>query len=160
MTCLKADMGAVYFYHLTRKPLEATLPLLLGKALGVGWRCLVVGRDQQRLEALDQTLWNGAGTEFLAHGLAGSAYDPDQPILLNTHHVDTNQAACALCIDGADVSAEQVNAYQRTCILFDGNNEQQVQEARIQWKSLTDAGCAAQYWSEESGNWQMKAKKD
>ncbi|MCW8843703.1 MAG: DNA polymerase III subunit chi, partial [Rhodobacteraceae bacterium] len=30
---------------------------------------------------------------------------------------------------------------------------------RGQWKSLTDAGCAAQYWSEESGRWEKKAEK-
>ena len=31
-------MGAAYFYHLTRQPLEATLPMLLEKSLGAGWR--------------------------------------------------------------------------------------------------------------------------
>ncbi|MEN8892774.1 DNA polymerase III subunit chi [Planktotalea arctica] len=153
-------MGAVYFYHLTRKPLEATLPLLLSKALGAGWRCLVVGRDPQRLEALDGQLWQGDETAFLAHGLAGGAHDGDHPILLAQDHSGANNAACAMCIDGASVTPEQVQAYARTCILFDGNDEAQVQAARMQWKSLTDAGCAAQYWSEESGNWQMKAKKD
>ena len=29
-------MGAAYFYHLTRQPLEATLPMLLEKSLGAG----------------------------------------------------------------------------------------------------------------------------
>jgi DNA polymerase-3 subunit chi len=33
-----------------------------------------------------------------------------------------------------------------------------VQAARVQWKALTGAGCAAQYWSEESGNWEKKAE--
>jgi DNA polymerase-3 subunit chi len=32
-----------------------------------------------------------------------------------------------------------------------------MQQARRQWKTLTEAGCAAQYWSEESGRWQKKA---
>lgn len=153
-------MGAVYFYHLTRKPLEATLPLLLGKALGAGWRCLVVGRDTARLEALDVQLWRGKPSGFLAHGLVGGTQDAMQPILLGQDHSNKNQAACAMCIDGADVSAEQVKTYERTCILFDGNDENALQTARMQWKMLTDAGCASQYWSEESGNWQMKAKKD
>ncbi|MEP5151907.1 DNA polymerase III subunit chi [Planktotalea sp.] len=153
-------MGAAYFYHLTRQPLEATLPLLLGKALGAGWRCLVVGTDQARLDALDKQLWRGKETDFLAHGLADGAHDADQPILLSLDHSNANSSACAMCIDGANITPEQVQAYDRTCILFDGNNEMAVQSARVQWKSLTDAGCAAQYWSEESGNWQMKAKKE
>ena len=153
-------MGAVYFYHLTRQPLEATLPLLLGKALGAGWRCLVVGSNTARLDALDASLWQGKNVDFLAHGLAGGEHDAAQPILLSQSHSTKNNAACVMCIDGAEISADQVNSYERSCILFDGNDPQAVQNARVQWKTLTDAGCAAQYWSEESGNWQMKAKKD
>jgi DNA polymerase-3 subunit chi len=153
-------MGAAYFYHLTRNPLETTLPLLLGKALGAGWRCVVVGRSSARLEALDHALWNGRKTDFLAHRVAGTAHDSAQPILLSDTHATANEAACAMCIDGADISPEQVKTYKRTCILFDGNDDVALQTARAQWKMLTDAGCAAQYWSEESGNWQMKAKKE
>ncbi len=153
-------MGAVYFYHLTRNPIESTLPLLLGKALGAGWRCLVVGANQSRLSALDTQLWQGKEADFLAHGLAGGPHDSEQPILLAPEHTPANKALCAMCIDGAVVTAEQVQSYERTCILFDGNDAQATQNARVQWKTLTDAGCAAQYWSEESGNWQMKAKKD
>ena len=83
-------MGAVYFYHLTRKPLEATLPLLLSKALGAGWRCLVVGNDPARLNGLDKNLWNGKNTDFLAHGRAGGPNDVDQPILLSPKHTTEN----------------------------------------------------------------------
>ena len=153
-------MGAVYFYPLTRNPIETTLPLLLGKALGAGWRCLVLGASQARLDALDTQLWQGRAQDFLAHGLAGGAHDAEQPILLSSQINTANNAACVMCIDGADISPEQVQGYERTCILFDGNDAAATQSARVQWKALTDAGCAAQYWSEESGSWQMKAKKD
>ena len=68
-------MGAVFFYHLTRTPLEATLPMLLGKARAAGWRVLLRGRDGARMEWLDQQLWLGAGDGFLPHGLAGGARD-------------------------------------------------------------------------------------
>jgi len=56
------------------------------------------------------------------------------------------------------VSAEEVQALERVCILFDGRDEAALQAARSQWKALTAAGCAAQYWSEESGRWQKKAE--
>ena len=45
-------MGAAYFYHLTRAPVERTLPLLLGKALGAGWRVAVRGTSEERLDWL------------------------------------------------------------------------------------------------------------
>ena len=64
-------MGAVFFYHLTRSPLEATLPMLLGKARAVGWRVLVRGGNSARLKWLDEKLWLGGDAAFLAHGLSG-----------------------------------------------------------------------------------------
>ncbi len=42
--------------------------------------------------------------------------------------------------------------------LFDGHDEAALQTAREQWKALTGAGCAAKYWSEASGRWEMKAE--
>ena len=77
-------MGAVYFYHLTRRPLEHTLPTLLDKARGAGWRVAVRGPDPDRLAWLDEKLWLGPEDRFLPHGLAGGPHDAAQPILLTT----------------------------------------------------------------------------
>lgn len=150
-------MGAAYFYHLTRRPLEATLPMLLGKAREAGWRVLVRGTQDERLDWLDQKLWLGPEDGFLAHGRAGQPHEERQPILLGTGGI-VNDAACLMSIDGADVSAQEVQSLERVCILFDGNDNGAVSHARTQWKSLTEAGCSAQYWSEESGKWEKKAE--
>ncbi|MFT7593460.1 MAG: DNA polymerase-3 subunit chi [Paracoccaceae bacterium] len=152
-------MGAVYFYHLTRQPLEHTLPLLLGKARGADWRIAVRGRDASRMAWLDERLWMGPDDGFLPHGLAGGPHDADQLILLTTAPEAANAPDCLMAVDGADVSAPEVDALQRVCILFDGNDPDALQAARGQWKALTDAGCAAQYWSEESGRWEKKAER-
>jgi DNA polymerase III subunit chi len=47
---------------------------------------------------------------------------------------------------------------ERICILFEGNDDGAVTVARGQWKVLTGAGCAAQYWSQESGSWSKKSE--
>lgn len=151
-------MGAAYFYHLTRQPLEATLPMLLEKSLGAGWRVVVRGRDAARLAWLDERLWLGPEDGFLPHGIAGGLQDADQPVLLTTESACPNGAACLMAIDGAEVHAEEVQAMERVCILFDGNDDAAVQVARGQWKALTGAGCAAQYWSEAGGRWEKKAE--
>jgi len=150
-------MGATFFYHLTRRPLEATLPLLLSKALQAGWRVSVRGVEEGRMEWLDQRLWLGPEEEFLPHGLAGQAHEADQPVLLTTAADLPNAAQCLMCIDGAEVSPEEVRSLARVCILFDGNDDGAVQAAREQWKALTGAGCAAEYWSEASGSWEKMA---
>ncbi len=149
-------MGAVYFYHLTERPIEATLPVLVGKAMEAGWRIEVRGRDRGLLEFLDRQLWLGDG--FVPHGLAGGEHDDEQPVLL-TEGGDGIGAACVMSVGGAEVSAEEIASAERVCILFDGGNAEAVEHARGQWKRLTDAGAAAQYWAEDGGRWIKKAEK-
>jgi len=148
-------MGAAYFYHLTRQPLEVALPALLEKASGAGWRIEVRGTSLERMQWLDDKLWLGADAGFLAHGLAGGSEDAQQPILLTTNAEPGFE--CIMSIDGATLDPQEVSDSQRVCILFNGLDENAMQQARSQWKTLTEAGCAAQYWSEESGRWQKKA---
>lgn len=150
-------MGAAFFYHLTDSPLEATLPMLVGKARGAGWRVLVRGKDADLLRRLDDVLWQGPEDGFGPHGMAGGPYDADQPVLLGD--VPSTGFACVMSVGGADVSAEEVQALERVCILFDGHDEAALNHARGQWKALTDAGCAAQYWAQDRGRWTKKAEK-
>ncbi|UYP69427.1 DNA polymerase III subunit chi [Thalassobacter stenotrophicus] len=153
-------MGEAYFYHLTRQPLEVTAATLLGKALGAGWRVALRGRDAERLKALDAKLWHGARDSFLPHGLAGGDHDARQPILLTADMTAANDPQCVMAVDGAEVTPEEVGSLSRVMILFDGTDGEAVAHARTQWKSLTDAGAAARYWSEESGRWEEKASKN
>ncbi len=150
-------MGAAYFYHLTDSPLEATLPMLIGKARGAGWRVLVRGFDPALLKRLDDVLWQGPDDGFLPHGIAGGPHDADQPVLLGD--VPSDGFACVMSVGGADVSADEVTAVERVCILFDGHDGAALEHARGQWKALTDAGCAAQYWAQDGGRWIKKAEK-
>jgi DNA polymerase-3 subunit chi len=152
-------LGAAYFYHLTRRPLDETLRVLLERAGGAGWRVAVRGTERGRMEWLDERLWLGPEDSFLAHGLAGGAQDALQPVLLCTEEQQAgNDPACLMTLDGARLLAEEVQALERVCVLFDGHDESAVQVARGQWRALTKAGCAAQYWSEESGRWEKKAE--
>lgn len=151
-------MGSAYFYHLTSASVEQTLPMLLEKSRAAGWVIEVRGTDPAALDRLDKALWNGPPDGFLPHGLAGGDHDADQPILLTTQ-AGGNAATCLMSVHGAQVSADEVQAAQRVCVLFDGHDGEALAAARVQWKTLTDAGCSAQYWSQDSGRWEKKAEK-
>ena len=151
-------MGAAFFYHLTQHSLEETLPTLLGKALGAGWKVAVRGSDTGRMEWLDQRLWLGGEDSFLPHGLIGGPHDALQPVLLTCGPQSPNSPGCLMTVDGAGVSPEEVGALERVCILFDGHDQEALETARNQWRSLTAAKCKAQYWSDESGRWEKKAE--
>ncbi len=152
-------MGAAYFYHLTTASVEQTLPMLLEKSRAAGWVIEVRGTDTGLMDRLDQVLWQGPPEAFLPHGRSGGAHDADQPILLTCGEGAANAPTCVMSVGGADVTADEVQASERVCVIFDGHDGDAVAKARVQWKTLTDGGCSAQYWSQESGRWEMKAER-
>ena len=145
------------FYHLTESPVDQTCRMLLEKSLGAGWRVAVHGTDIERLKWLDEKLWLGPDDGFLPHGLAGGEHDAQQPVLLTTGAA-TNDPQCVMSIDGAEIAPDVAQSKERTFILFDGLDGDAVQRARGQWKTMTGAGVAAQYWAQEAGRWVMKAE--
>lgn len=153
-------MAVARFYHLTRDPPEALLPTLIGKAHEIGLTVALRGVDKARMETLDRLLWLGDG--FLPHGLAGGEHDADQPCLLvwsDTPLADLpNRPGCLVALDGAEVRADEAAAVDRLCVVFDGQDEAALVRARAQWRALTGAGVAAEYWSRESGRWECKAR--
>lgn len=151
-------MGTAMFYHLTRSTADDTVTSLVGRAVGMGWRIMIRGRDGARLDRLDANLWLHPENSFLPHGRAGRAHDSSQPVLLGDGPI-TNNAIAMMLLDGAEVSLDEAQSLTRVWLIFDGEDPAALVAARVQWKTLTDAGIAAQYWSEESGKWQLKAEK-
>lgn len=153
-------MGTVMFFHLMRSAPADTLAVNAARALGQGWRVMVRGTDPSALEQLDAALWLKGGEEtFLPHGLQGGPHDAEQPVLLGLAG-PTNGANVLALVDGAAATDPEITAMERIWVLFDGNDPDRLQAARGQWKSVTDAGHPAQYWSEESGKWEKKAEKN
>jgi DNA polymerase-3 subunit chi len=149
-------MGVVMFYHLTNSSLEETARTLLARSQKAGWRVMLRGVDANRLKALDRFLWQGPDDGFLPHGVEGGPYDAEQPILLGQGAI-ANGAQALMTIEGATIDPTEVTNLERVFVLFDGRDDDAVAAARVQWKALTGAGLAAQYWSEESGQWEKKA---
>lgn len=142
---------------MTRTPLEETLPSLLGKSLAAGWTVLLRAPSPERAAHVDELLWLRPEDGFLPHGLAGGGSDGDHPVLITVAEGPSDRAAL-VSVDGAPVTDGEVNAAERAMVLFDGRDPAAVDHARDQWRTLTSAGCAAQYWSQESGAWEKKAE--
>lgn len=151
-------MGTVMFYHQTRTTAADTLAVNLPRALGQGWRAMIRSPDPATLDRLDAELWlKGGDDSFLPHGREGGAQDVDQPVLLGAG-APVNGAKVLALIDGAGAEDAEIAVMERVWVLFDGNDDIRLQAARAQWKAVTAAGHAAQYWSEEGGRWEKKAE--
>ena len=149
-------MGDVFFYHLTEGSLEGTLPILIARARGQGWRIELRGRDQGRMARLDEALWLGPEEGFLPHGMAGGPHDALQTVILTVEGEAARDVACVMAVDGAALGAVEAGMLARGCVLFDGNDQSAVQRARDQWRALTGAGIGAKYWVQDGGRWVMK----
>ena len=144
------------FYHLHRQPIERVLPMLLEKSLERGWRVVVQGASEERLEALDAHLWTFSDDSFLPHSTWRDAEAADQPILLTIHDDNPNDAAVRFLIDGAPVPADAA-AYARIVLLFDGEDPDAVGSARVRWSEAKSNGFDVTYWQpDEEGRWQRK----
>jgi DNA polymerase-3 subunit chi len=148
--------GELWFYHLEQSSLEEVLPELLEKTLSRGWRALVRAADDDRLKALDASLWTWREDSFTPHGRASDDHADRQPVLLTTEDANANDAQCLFLLDG--VVPVDVGAFERTIVLFDGQDESAVQAARRLWKREAGEGRPVSYWRQSpDGGWEKKA---
>ncbi len=149
-------MAELWFYHLEQSELEATLPPLLEKCLQRGWRALVRGGAEPRLDVLDDRLWTYKDETFLAHGRDGRDPPGREPIFLTSAAGNPNNAQALFLIDGAEPG--DIATFERACLLFDGRDEAALNQARQRWKEAKAAGLDASYWRESSaGRWEKQA---
>ena len=149
-------MAEIWFYHLTRQPLERVLPSLLEKSLERGWRAVVQTSSEERMRALDELLWTYSEESFLAHATPHDGDPAMQPVYLTTGAENPNEAKIRFYVDGAEVEAH--DGYDRTILMFDGNDDDSLAQARAQWKALKASGCSLAYWQQnENGGWDKKA---
>ena len=82
-------MGEVRFYHLTERPLEQVLPVMLERSLERGWRVVVRGTEPARIEALSAHLWTHGDASFLPHGSEAAGDAARQPVWLGCGHANS-----------------------------------------------------------------------
>jgi DNA polymerase-3 subunit chi len=138
----------VDFYQLTRDPAELVLPLLARSTLGAGERLLVVSDDAAQLRRISAALWQRVADGFLAHGLAGTAHDARQPILLTTRPDPANGARFMALADG---QWRESAGMARAFLLFPPDR---IDDARGTWRLLGQREAVERhYWRQDGGKW-------
>ena len=149
-------MTEMLFYHLKGQTLEQVLPSLLQKSLERGWRVVVQASSDERVEALDAHLWTWRDDAFLPHGTSRDPEPGEQPIVLTASAENPNGAVVRFLVDGANLTADAGN-YQRIVLLFDGDDPEAVEMARMRWTEAKTNGAEVTYWkADENGRWQRQ----
>jgi len=149
-------MAEIWFYHLEREPVEDVLPGLLARGLQRGLRMAVQSSSQERLKLLSEKLWAHEDVAFLSHGDASTPMPGEQPIYLALSSENPNAADYRFYIDCAEPAG--IDALARASIMFDGNEQTAVEQARALWKRFKAEGHEISYWKQdEERRWRNQA---
>lgn len=148
-------MTEVRFYHLQKTGEEQALPQIAHKAWQAGHKVVVRCGDEDHVDTLNNALWTFKADVFLPHGSKDDGNAAKQPVWLTAG--DDNPNGAKMLITTAGVVANDIGAYDLCCVLLDGNNGAQVDEARARWKQYKDAGYTVSYWQQSAGGWEKKA---
>jgi len=150
-------MTEILFYHLQGQKLDGVLPTLLERSLERGWRVVVQGASEERIDALDAHLWTYRDDSFLPHGTWREPEAAAQPVLLTVNDGNPNAATVRFLVDGAALPAD-ADAYQRIVLIFNGDDDDAVAVARGHWTEAKAKGFEATYWQpDDNGRWVKKA---
>jgi DNA polymerase III subunit chi len=140
----------VDFYHLTRAPVAAVLPVIAERLLDGGERLLVCVEDAGERAGIDKALWDYRPNSFLPHAQIGGEQDAAQPILLSSETDATNAARNIAIADG--IWRDDALGYDRAFYFFTSEN---IDDARGAWRALaTRDGVDRHYWKQdEAGKW-------
>ncbi len=149
-------MAEVLFYHLTSTPLERNLPGLLEKCLERNLKVVVRMGREDRVEPIDTLLWTYRADAFLPHGTQAMGHANLQPVYVTSGTENPNAADVLMLIEGARVDVSDAQDFTRTCLMFDGNDQEALDAARADWKAVVATKIPAKYWAQDGGRWVQK----
>lgn len=146
-------MTDVLFYHLQNTALDSVLPPLLEKSLERGWRVVVQAASEERADALDGYLWSYRDESFLPHVTWRERDMDGQPIVIAVDEANPNGATVRFLVERA-VLPREADRYERIVVIFDGDDEDAVAQARTAWKEGKTRGFETTYWQrDQRGAW-------
>lgn len=150
-------MSRIDFYHLQKQSMENVLPKLLTKAYETSKKIKIMVGTSERVEFINSQLWTFEDDSFLPHGAKKDGFSEIQPIYISADDDNPNHAEFLFLVDGAMIECEKLNEYERVFNIFDGQIEDDVAMARMNWKKLKDCGLELHYWQQNNnGKWEQK----
>lgn len=109
----------------------------------------MVSGSEAQLGAISEALWADRPGDFLANGMAGTAHDARQPILLSQTMEAANGARMVMFADGT--WREGADRFDRAMLLFDDGG---IEGARACWRMLGESEAVERrFWKQEDGRW-------
>lgn len=153
-------MPQIDFYHLQKQTLDQVLPKLVEKAYATSAKIKIKIGNEARIDFINSLLWTYNEESFIPHGSKKDGFAKEQPIWLSSEDDNPNQATMLFLVDGASVTIDDIKKYERIFNVFDGNNEEALQQARKLWKEISSEEENIErnyYQQDDSGRWNKKS---
>ncbi|PIZ34336.1 MAG: hypothetical protein COY39_00440 [Alphaproteobacteria bacterium CG_4_10_14_0_8_um_filter_37_21] len=141
---------SISFYELINTSVEKTLPKLVQKIYDANLNCHILCDTQERLDALNSTLWTFASLAFLPHGTEKDPKEThaENPIWLSLTLDTVNQPKVLISLKPAEVTDI---IFDRMIYFYDKNEE----NIADQFNSLKKKIPQAISWQQKiDGSWQ------
>lgn len=146
-----------WFYHLTKKSQEESVPAIIEKCLEKDWRVLAVSEDQSRRIKLDVALWTYKESSFIGHALVSDreVNSGRQPVLISDSVENLNNAQALILLNGFEAPVDA--NFDRILVVFEEGDDSVKSIARKQFKRAKDAEHAVNYFQQNfKGAWEKK----
>ncbi|MBN8828663.1 MAG: DNA polymerase III subunit chi [Sphingobacteriia bacterium] len=146
----------VSFYHLSASPFEKALAAIMGKAYASNLKSVILTSNELKSLEVDTLLWLQGRHSFLPHALISDPKSERQPILISHEVTDFPNNPEAIVAVSGRTDFDPIK-YKRVIDIFNGNDQNEVEQARKRWVHYKKLGCEMQYWfQDEKGNWASK----
>ena len=149
-------MTKFVFYQLADNDKVPTLRSIVGKSRERGWRVAIRCSTESEAKAIDDALWRTPDDGFLPHARSGSGFDADQPILIVTDNSADNRPDALVMLGTFELGIGQLSKLQRVCVLFNGENTEELASAQLLSKTFKNSGTPVECWVNEHGRWRNR----
>ena len=117
---------------------------------------MVQASSEERVDSLDNHLWTYRDDSFLPHATWRVADPAGEPILLTHLEDNPNASTVRFLIEEAPLP-DQGDAYERVVVIFNGDDDESVKQARAMWAESRSRGWVVTYWqTDELDRWQRR----
>lgn len=144
-------MTQISFYHLSSLSLEKALPKLLEKIIITKQNSIILTRNPEQTELLNDVIWTYSTRTFIPHGSNKDKWPNEQPVYLTHEMTNPNDSSILINVTG---EIHSITGFEKYLDIFDGNNEEEVLEARKRFAKFKTDGFTIKYWKQQAnGSW-------
>ncbi len=152
-----ASLAHIDFYQLLGGEVEELAAQLIEKCRAASKKAILY-TTKDATDAASRAIWTVKDLSFYAHGIDNGEGHDIAPIWISSD-VSQNQIEAEFALVTNSLSLPDYDAFERVFILFDGRDAAALDDARKQWKTLSEqfAGKCRYFAKTDDGKWQQKA---